>query len=189
LTELGDVQYHLGQYQEAVGSYESGILAAGDISGSDAKTGDADFAQKKTAVSHMLNNEGLAYNKLHKTKEAIAAYDRAAAMSADPSLAYFNLCVTQYNLKSVEGTIAACDKAISVSPGKAELYYFKGALLAYVHQPTVTGKDTAPRPGASEALNKYLELAPEGEHAAEVREMLKYLAAMVRATTGDTKKN
>jgi len=189
LEELGDVQYNLGQYQEAVGSYESGILAAGDISGSDPKTADADFARKKTAVSHMLNNEGNTYNKLHKTKEAIAAYSRAAALAADPSLAYFNLCVTQYNLKSVEGTIAACDKAISVNPSKAEPYYFKGALLVYVNQPAVTGKVTAPPPGAAEALNKYLELAPDGDHAAEVREMLNYLAALGRATARDTKKN
>jgi len=189
LGELGDVQYHLGQYQEAIGSFESGILAAGDISGSDPNTADADFAQKKTAVSHMLNNEGLAYSKLHKTKEAIAAYNKAAALAADPSLAYFNLCVTQYNLKNVEGTIATCDKAISVNPSKAEPYYFKGALLVYVNQPAVTGKLTAPPPGAAEALNKYLELAPDGDHAAEAREMLNYLAALGRATAGNTKKN
>ena len=189
LEELGDVQYNLGQYQEAIGSYESGILAAGDISGSDPKTADADFARKKTAVSHMLNNEGNTYNKLHKTKEAIAAYSKAAALAADPSLAYFNLCVMQHNLKSVEGTIAACDKAISVNPSKAELYYFKGALLVYVNQRAVTGKVTAPPPGAAEALKKYLELAPDGGHAAEVREMLNYLAALGRATAGDTKKN
>ena len=189
LEELGDVQYNLGQYQEAVGSYESGILAAGDISGSGLKTADADFARKKAAVSHMLNNEGNTYNKLHKTKEAIAAYSRAAALDADPSLAYFNLCVTQYNLKSVEGTIAACDKAISVNPSKAEPYYFKGALLLYVNQPAITSKVTAPRPGAAEALNKYLELAPDGDHASEVREMLNYLAALGRATARDTKKN
>jgi len=151
LEELGDVQYNLGQFQEAIGSYESAILAVGDVSGSDAKTADADFARKKTTVSHMLNNEGNTYNKLRKTKEAIAAYSRAAALAADPSLAYFNLCVTQYNLKSVEGTIAACDKAISVNPTKAEPYYFKGALLVYVNQPAVTGKVTAPPPGAAEA--------------------------------------
>jgi tetratricopeptide (TPR) repeat protein len=189
LAELGDVQNNLGQYQEAIGNYESGILVAGDVSGSDSKTADADFARKKAAVSHMLNNEGNSYNKLHKTREALAAYNRAAALAADPSMAYFNLCVTQYNLKSVEGTIAACDKAISVNPGKAEPYYFKGSILVYANQPAVTGKITAPPPGAAEALNKYLELAPDGDHAAEIRQMLNYLAALGRATAGATNKN
>jgi tetratricopeptide (TPR) repeat protein len=188
LGELGDVQYHLGQYQEAIGSYESALLGAGDVSGIDAKTADPESARKKTLVSRMLNNEGNSYNHLRKTREAMAAYARSAELALNPSLAYFNLCVTQYNLKNVEGTIAACDKAISVDPDKAEAYYFKGALLVYANQPALTGKVTAPPAGTAEALKKYLELAPDGEHAKEVREMLNYLSALAKAA-GGTKKN
>ena len=187
--ELGHVQYRLGQYQEAIGNFESGILAAGDVSGIDPKTADAESARKKAAVARMLNNEGNAYNELHKTKEAMAAYTKAAALARDPSMAFFNLCVTQYNLRNVEGTIAACDKAISVDPGKAETYYFKGALLVYANQPALTGKVTAPPEGAAEALNKYLELAPDGEHAKEVRAMLNYLSALASAAARATQKN
>ena len=189
LVELGDAQSNLGQYQEAIGSYENGILAAGDVSGIDPETADADSARRKTGVSHMLNNEGNAYNKLHKTNQAMAAYTKAAALARDPHMAYFNLCVTQYNLKNVEGTLAACDKAISTDPGKAEPYYFKGALLLYANQPGLTGKVTAPPSGAAEALKKYLELSPDGEHANEVRQMLNYLAALGRAAAGNAKKN
>ncbi len=189
LEELGDAQYNLGQYQEAIGSFESGILAAGDVSGIDPATADADSVRRKTQVSHMLNNEGSAYNKLHKTEKAMAAYTRAAALARDPSMAYFNLCVTQYNLRNVEGTVAACDKAISADAGKAEAYYFKGALLVYASQPGLTGKVTAPPSGAAEALKKYLELSPDGEHANEVRQMLNYLAALGRAAAGNAKKN
>jgi len=178
--ELGDAQYKLGQYQEAIGSYESSILAAGDISGIDPKTADPESARKKASVARILNNEGNACNKLHRTKEAMAAYTKAAALASDPSMAYFNLCVTQYNLKNVEGTIAACDKASAVDPGKAEAYYFKGALLLYANQPAVTGKVTAPPAGTAEALKKYLELAPDGEHAREVRQMLEYLAVLTK---------
>jgi tetratricopeptide (TPR) repeat protein len=187
LGELGDVQYRLGQYQEAIGNFESGILAAGDVSGIAPKTADAESARKKAGVVRMLNNEGNAYNKLHRTKEAMAAYTKAAALASDPSMAYFNLCVTQYNMKNVEGTIAACDKASAVDPSKAEVYYFKGALLVYANQPALTGKMTAPPAGAAEALKKYLELAPDGEHAKEVREMLNYLAALGRARAGDAR--
>jgi tetratricopeptide (TPR) repeat protein len=179
-SELGDAQYHLGQYRDALGSYETGLLNAGDVSGINTETADAESARKKTGVSQMLNNEGLVYRALHKTKEAIAAYGKSAALASNPSLAYFNLCVTQYNLKNVEGTVAACDKAISVDPGRAEAYYFKGALLLYASQPALTGKVAAPPAGTSEALQKYLELAPEGEHAREVRQMLEYLAALTK---------
>lgn len=186
---LGDAQYHLGQYQEAIGSYESGLLAAGDVSAIDLKTADAESVRRRTGVSRMLNNEGLVYSQLHRTKEAVAAYTRSAALAADPSLAYFNICVTQYNLKNVEGTVAACDKAISADPSKAEAYYFKGALLLYANQPALTGKVTPPPEGTAEALKKYLELAPDGEHAKEVRAMLNYLSALVNAAAGKTKKN
>lgn len=188
LAGLGDAQYHLGQYQEAIGSYESGLLAAGDVSTIDPKAADAESVRRKTGVSRMLNNEGIVYSQLHKTKEAMAAYTKSAALAPDPSLAYFNLCVTQYNLKNVEGTIAACDKAISVDRSKAEAFYFKGSLLVYANQPALTGKVTAPPEGAAEALKKYLELAPDGEHAKEVRAMLNYLSALDKAAAG-TKKN
>lgn len=189
LCSLGDAQYHLGQYQDAIGSYESGLLAAGDVSAIDLRTADTESVRRKTVVSRMLNNEGMVFNKLNKTKQAIAAYSKAAALAPDPSMAYFNLCVTQYNLKNVEGTIAACDKAISVDPSKVETYYFKGALLVYANQPALTGKVTAPPEGAAEALKKYLELAPDGEHAKEVRAMLNYLSALANAAAGNTKKN
>jgi tetratricopeptide (TPR) repeat protein len=187
-AELGDAQYHLGQYRDALGSYETGLLNAGDVSGIDTETADAESVRKKAGVSHMLNNEGLVYSRLHKTREAMAAYGRSAALASDPSLAYFNLCVTQYNLKNIEGTMAACDRVISVDPGKAEAYYFKGALLLYTNQPAATGKVTAPPVGTAEALKKYLELAPDGEHAAEVREMLNYISALTNAAAANADK-
>jgi type II secretory pathway component PulL len=40
---------------------------------------------------------------------------------------------------------------------------------------------TAP-PGASEALNKYLELQPEGQHAADVKQMLQAIGSKVETT-------
>jgi tetratricopeptide (TPR) repeat protein len=188
-SELGDVQSHLGEYRDALGSYETGLLNAGEVSGINVETADAESVRKKTGVSHMLNNKGIVYSKLHRTKEAMAAYSRSAALASDPSLTYFNLCVTQYNLKNVEGTVAACDKAVSVDPGKAEAHYFKGALLLYANQPAVTGKVTAPPAGTAEALKKYLELAPNGEHAAEVREMLEYLAVLTKNAENGNRTN
>jgi tetratricopeptide (TPR) repeat protein len=171
---LGDAQYHLGQYQEAIGSYESALLLAGDPATVNPHDAWMDAAKKKTRIGHLLNNEGNVYSALHKTKEALAAYNKSAAIDPEPKLAYFNLCVTQYNLKNVEGAVAACDKAIAVDPGKAETYFFKGSLLLYGNQPEAKEKVTVPA-GAADALKKYLELAPEGEHASEVRRMLEYL--------------
>ena len=174
---LGDAQSHLGQYQEAIGSYETGILVAGDLAAVDPNGPAGGLERKKACVGHMLNNEGNTYNELRKTKEALAAYSRAAALDPDPKLAYYNLCATQYNTKNVEDALAACDKAIAVDPSKAETYFLKGSLLVYMNQPGQNGKVTVPA-GAADALKKYLELAPDGEHAKEVRQMLEYLAVV-----------
>jgi tetratricopeptide (TPR) repeat protein len=176
---LGDAQYHLGQYQEAIGSYEIALLLAGDPATVNTSDGWMDATKKKSRIGHLLNNEGNVYSALHKTKEALAAYNKSAAIDPEPKLAYFNLCVVRYNLKNVEDAVAACDKAIAVDPGKAEIYYFKGSLLLYGDQPAPKEKVAVPA-GAAEALKRYLELAPEGEHAAEVRQMLEYLAVSAK---------
>jgi tetratricopeptide (TPR) repeat protein len=185
---LGDAQYHLGQYQEAIGSYEIALLLAGDPA--TVNPGDAwmDATKKKTRIGHLLNNEGNVYSGLHKTKEALAAYNKSAAIDPEPKLAYFNLCVTQYNLKNVEGAVTACDKAIAVDPGKAETYFFKGSLLLYGNQPEAKEKVTVPA-GAADALKKYLELAPEGEHASEVRRMLEYLGVPAKHAESGNQSN
>jgi tetratricopeptide (TPR) repeat protein len=180
---LGDAQYHLGQYQEAIGSYESALLLAGDPGTVNPSDGWMDATKKKTRIGHLLNNEGNVYRALHKTKEALAAYNKSAAIDPEPKLAYFNLCVTQYNLKNVEGAVSACDKAIAVDPGKAETYFFKGSLLLYGNQLEAKEKVAVPA-GAAEALTKYLELAPEGEHAMEVLRMLEYLGVPAKHVDG-----
>jgi tetratricopeptide (TPR) repeat protein len=187
---LGDAQSHLGQYQEAIGSYEAGILVAGDTTAADPNHAGAELERKKEGVGHMLNNEGNTYSELHKTKEALAAYSKAAALDPNPKLAYYNLCAAQYNAKNVEGALAACDKATAVDPGKAETYFLKGSLLVYMNQPGQNGKVTVPA-GAADALKKYLELAPDGEHAREVRQMLEYLATIktLAENADKTKKN
>jgi len=49
------------------------------------------------------------------------------------------------------------------------------------------GKYTVP-PGTAEALNKYLELAPDGAHAADVKAMLEAIGAKIETSFGKTKK-
>ena len=77
----------------------------------------------------MLVNEGDGFLKLHRTAEALAAYEKAAPLSANPGTAYFNLCATYYNTGSTAGALSACDKAIQINPNKADAYFVKGSLL------------------------------------------------------------
>jgi tetratricopeptide (TPR) repeat protein len=188
---LGDAQLNVGQYEQAIASYEKGIqVAQGFASGSapkDPKNPDADPAKAKVGVAQMLTNEGNAYLKLHKNQEAVAAFEKAAAMSPNPGTAYFNMCATQYNSGNTDGALAACDKAIAADPNRADAYFIKGSLLVAQGKMDKSGKYQAP-PGAAEALNKYLELQPDGPHANDVKQMLQFIGSKVETTYKAKKK-
>jgi len=138
-------------------------------------------------VVQMLTNEGNSYLKLKKNPEAIAVFTKAAEMDPNPGTAYFNLCATQYNTGNVEGALVSCDKAIAADPTKADAYYIKGSLLIGSGKMDKDNKFIAP-PGSAEALNKYLELAPDGAHAADVKQMLAFIGSKVETSFGERKK-
>ncbi len=182
IQALGNAQLNQGKYEEAVASYEKAIPLAQNPN--DPKS---DAAKGKAAVGQMLTNEGTAYLKLKKTPEAIAAYNRAAELSTNKGTAYFNICATQYNIGNTEGALMACDKAIAADPNKADAYYIKGSLLIGASTTDKDGK-IIPAPGTVETLNKYLELAPDGGHAGDVKQMLEYTGSKIETTYKERKK-
>ena len=77
---------------------------------------------------------------------------------------------------------AAADKAIAADPTKADAYYIKGqALIPKATVDPKTQKIIAP-PGCVEAYQKYLELAPKGPHAEEVKEILAGIGEQMKST-------
>ncbi len=186
-SALGDAQLNLGQYDRAVESYEKGIHAAEGNTAVNARDSSTDPTKKRDGIAKMLTNEGNAYLKSHKTNEAVALYTRAAAMDPNPAIAYFNLCATQYNVGNFDGALAACDKVIAADPNKADAYFIKGSALYGNGKLDDANKYVVP-PGTVEALNKYLELAPDGAHAADVKAMLEALGVKVETTYKPKKK-
>jgi|SRR5215831_4707255 len=181
---LGNAQLSLNKFDDAVATYEKAIPAAENASKTDAK---ADPAKAKAAVAQMLTNEGNAYLKLKKNDKAIESYTKAASLDPNPGTAYFNLCATQYNSGNTQGALAACDKAIASDPNRADAYFIKGSLMLGDSKMDKEGKLQAP-PGTSDALNKYLELAPDGPHAADVKAMLQAIGAKIETTYKERKK-
>lgn len=179
-SALGDAQFNLGQYEQAVDAYQKGIQITETSVPVDPKNPTTDPAKRKAGGAHMLTNEGNAYLKLHKNKEAVDAYTKAASMDPNPATAYFNLCATQYNTGNVDGALPACDKAIAADPSKADAYFIKGSLLLGESK-MENGKMVAP-PGTAEALNKYLELQPDGPHANDVKQMLQAIGSKIETT-------
>ena len=178
LSALGDVYLYLDQFDQATETYQKGIQAAESGAVDPHNSALSDPAKRKVAEGKMLTNQGNAYLKLHKNKEAVDAFTKAASLDPNPGTAFFNLCATQYNTGNVEGALDACDKAIAADPNKADAYFIKGSLLIAASQTDKEGKITAP-PGTAEALNKYLELQPDGAHAADVKQMLAYIGSKV----------
>jgi len=161
---LGAAQMSQGHYADSLDSYQRAIdLAQKDLAGKNA--GPAAVAQIYTAI-------GNANLKLKKNDAAIAAYNKAAALSPNPAVAYFNLCATMYNMgQPAAKTAAACDKAIAADPKKADAYFVKGSALFGEGVVDKSNKFVVP-PGAVEALKQYLVLAPDGPHAQDVKTML-----------------
>jgi len=161
---LGNAQMNQGHYADSLESYQRAIdLAQKDLAGKNASPADT------SRIFTMLGNANL---KLKKNDAAIAAYNKAAALSPNPAVAYFNVCATLYNMgQPAAKTVAACDKAIAADLKKADAYFVKGSALFGEGAVDKSNKYVVP-PGAVEALKQYLVLAPGGPHAQDVKQML-----------------
>lgn len=178
---LGGAQYNTAKYEDSIQTLDKGIQVAQNvISGNikDPKNPDTDPVKAKAGLGQMLQQQGNAYLKLHKNPEAIAAFEKAASTDPNPGNAYFNICATQYNSGNMDGAEAACDKAIAADPNKAEAYFIKGSAMFGKGKMDSNNKWTVPE-GTTEALNKYLQLAPDGAHANDVKQMLESVGAKI----------
>jgi tetratricopeptide (TPR) repeat protein len=166
------------KYGDAAASYKKGV--------------DLNAASKKPSAETAgagYNQLGQVYAKQGNAKDAADAYEMAAkAMPANASMYYFNEAATLYNSGKLPEAEAAADKAIAADPKKAEAYYIKGQAL--ITQATVdpkTQKIVAP-PGCVDAYQTYLELAPDGPHAADVKGILDGIGVQVKSTFKAPKK-
>jgi tetratricopeptide (TPR) repeat protein len=161
---LGGIYVAIDKPQDALESYQKGVAAAQKM-----LEGQPD-PRTKVGLGQMLNAEGNLLMKLKKYDDAIAVFSKAAESAPYPAMPYFNLCATYYNLKRGQEAVEACDHAIASDPTLADAYYIKASLLFGQGQ-LEHGKYAVP-PGTTEALNKYLEYAPYGDHALAVRDMI-----------------
>ncbi|HJX83823.1 MAG TPA: carboxypeptidase regulatory-like domain-containing protein [Candidatus Angelobacter sp.] len=181
----------LGHTDAALAAFDAGIQAAQAAAAfrpqpEKAKAGmapmlNAEAAKAKAGLGQMLNSEADTYARLHQDDKAIPLFTQAAEVATYPALPYLNLCAMQYNRKNYAAALAACDKAIASDPTMAEAYFVKGSIL-FGEGKLQQGRYQAPD-GTREALNKYLELNPEGQNAPNVRAMLAKLDARSENTT------
>jgi tetratricopeptide (TPR) repeat protein len=78
---------------------------------------------------------------------------------------YVNLGILLLNKKKAEDAWEYFDKAVKLAPAEADTYYYRG----------LTEMQLKKKPEARADFQKYLELAPTGDYAADVKEYLKSL--------------
>ncbi len=130
------------------------------------------------------NSLGEALAGQNKGAEANAAYDAAAkANPAQAGVYYTNAAIILARSgQNGDAVVSAADKAIAADPNRPIPYYLKGqALIGKATVDPKTQKIQAP-PGCAEAYQKYLELAPDGQFAADATNILASMGQTVHTT-------
>jgi tetratricopeptide (TPR) repeat protein len=128
------------------------------------------------------NTYALAMAQAGRLPEAEVELQKAAAIDpAGGGRYYFNLGALLVNKGKNEEATGAFKKAIDMTPDYAEAYFQYGNCLMAKAQMTPDGK-TVPPPGAKEAYEQYLKLAPNGPSAAGAKGMLDFIASQIQTT-------
>jgi tetratricopeptide (TPR) repeat protein len=168
---LGEANFGLKKYDDAIMAYKKSI--------------DTDVASSKPSPeteAATYNNMGHALANSNKIADSAAAYEAAAKLNpAHAGRYYLNEAIAFYTASEndnanqavdLAAAAAAADKTITVDPNVPEVYYIKGqALVMQVTTDPKTGKIIAP-PGCIESYQKYLQLAPNGRYASDVKSIL-----------------
>jgi tetratricopeptide (TPR) repeat protein len=178
---MGSIQSNLDRPQEALATYDKGIAVALDEAREHAPVPRSNIISQHFSVpqqarldlvhaGQMMLSAGNSYSQMRNYAKAAEYFTSATRLHPFPALPYFDLCAALYNLDNLPAAVSACDKATSLDPKMADAYYVKGIAL-YGHS-SRKGKYRLPSAAAA-ALEKYLQLAPEGIYAAQAKTMLK----------------
>lgn len=129
-----------------------------------------------------VNSLGSVYSHMGKADLAMQEFQKAAQM--DPThagLYYFNMGAIEMNSGNADAAAAAFKKATTIDPNDANAYYYEAQSLL---GKATTGPDgkVVPAPGTIEALQSYLKIAPNGQFAAQVQQMLQTLNGKLQTT-------
>ena len=175
---LGEADFGLKKYDEAIVAYKKSV----EMDSASAKPNLETEAATYNNMGHALANMG-------KIPDAAAAYETAAKLNPGHAAKYYvNEAIIFYSASESDpvnqtadlaAAEAAAEKVIAIDPNVANVYYIKGqALVMQVTADPKTGKMIAP-PGCIEAYKKYLQLAPNGSYASEVRGIIQGLESTV----------
>lgn len=124
-----------------------------------------------------------ALSTMNKPSDAQAEWEKAAAL--DPAGAakdYFNIGAMMTNAGQADAAGAAFKKAIDLDPQLADAQFqYAIYLSSKMPPPGPDGKVIAP-PGMKDALDKYLQLQPNGPNAEAAKSLLAMIGSSVQTT-------
>jgi len=127
------------------------------------------------------NNYGLLLAKMKNMDGAAAELDKAAALNPPGAgQYYFNLGAIMVNTGQNEAAIGAFKKCTEADPKYANCWYYYGNTLSGKMQ--IQGDKVIPPDGMVAALEKYLELDPNGANAAAAQGLLSTVTTSVQRT-------
>ncbi len=183
-AQLGQAEVGLKKYDDAIPNLKKAI----DL--------EANSKKPNIAVQGLASSElGEIYARQGKVPEANAAYADAAKANPTQALVYFkNEAVIFSQVGNADAQVAAAQEAIKIDPNQALFYYLVGQGL--VGKATMGPDPNNPKvqriilpPGCAEAYQKYLELAPTGAYAADVKGILQQAGTTVSSSYKAGKKS
>jgi len=177
-AQLGQAENGLKKYDAALPDFQKAL--------------DLESASKKPSPEIQgLAESGIgeANARTGKIQEASDAYDAAAKINPARAAFYLkNEAVIFFQTNQADAQVAAADKAIAADPTMPIPYYLKGnGLIGKTTEDPKTHKLVAP-PGCIEAYQKYLDLAPTGPYAADVKNILAGFNQSIDSSYKATKK-
>ncbi|MGA3262776.1 MAG: hypothetical protein ABSC47_01885 [Terracidiphilus sp.] len=169
LRLLANAQLYSGSADAALATYDQALAAAEKEKPAEGQP----MNDWKDGLAQIYIGKGNALLKLKRTTEAIDAYNQSAGLASNAGLAYFNVCAVLYNNGNTHDSAAACRKCVQADPARANAWFILGSDLV-ADAPIDNGKVVATAE-TREALEKYLALAPDGPHAADVKAMLQMI--------------
>ena len=171
LKLLANAQLYSGSTEDALATYSRALDAAQQ----EKPANDLPMVNWKDGLSQIYIGKGNALLKLHRNPEANEAYNLSAELASNAGLAYFNVCAVLYNIGNTHDSAAACRKCVQADPARANAWFILGSDL-FADAPVDKNGKVVASPETREALEKYLALAPDGPHAADVKAMLEIIA-------------
>lgn len=123
------------------------------------------------------NNLGTLLIRTGEVKDGVRHIEQAARLDADRAATYhFNIGAALLNAGRARDAVTHFRQALRSDPTFAVAHFFLGVALVRGAPDAGSGSQPAPAPpGAVEAFQHYLQLAPDGPYAEKAREHLKQM--------------